>query len=244
MKRGSDFRRSAGASTLRRGSTCKPTPAAARRRGSVRRRAGRSCTTPTAVSARGRWRCCWPGTGSGACARARSRARLAATLLGDLDPEARLASWHLISPAGERSSGGAALGPLLGQLPGGGLGAALASAAPTLAEHAYRWVADHRSALSGPLPAGAKRRARASGQAGRSRARTRPAPVTSTIDALRRQVPRLQGLAGGRDARPPAAARRRPRRGRRGRGRPARDQHLLHHAARRRRSRASRCGAR
>ena len=81
-------------------------------------------------------------------------------LLGDLDEQARLDSWHLISPAGERSSGGAALGPLLGLLPGGTLGARVASASPALSERAYRWVADHRSLLSRPLSAGAKRRAR------------------------------------------------------------------------------------
>ena len=46
---------------------------------------------------------------------------------------------------------------------------------------------------------------------------------------VRGQVPRLQGLAGRRDARPRGAARRRPRRGARGRRRAARDQHVLHH---------------
>ena len=82
-------------------------------------------------------------------------------LLGDLGSEARLSSWHLVSPDGDRSSGGAALAPLLGLLPGGALGAAAASAAPAASECAYRWVADHRSGLSRLLPAAAKRRARA-----------------------------------------------------------------------------------
>jgi predicted DCC family thiol-disulfide oxidoreductase YuxK len=85
-----------------------------------------------------------------------------ARLLGDLDPEARLVSWHLVSPTGERRSGGAALAPLLGLLPGGAPAAALAAAAPALGEGAYRRVADHRSALSRLLPARAKRRAQAS----------------------------------------------------------------------------------
>jgi hypothetical protein len=66
----------------------------------------------------------------------------------------------LVSPAGERSSGGAALEPLLGLLPGGALGAAVASVAPALCERACRGVADRRSALSRLLPARAKRTAR------------------------------------------------------------------------------------
>ncbi len=46
---------------------------------------------------------------------------------------------------------------------------------------------------------------------------------------FRRQVPRLQGLPGGRDDRPSAPARGGPAGGARGGGRPARDQHVLHH---------------
>ena len=80
-------------------------------------------------------------------------------LLADLDAHARLESWHLVSPGGERSSGGAAFAPLLELLPGGALGARLASAAPSSSERAYRWVADRRSTLSRLLPAQAKRRA-------------------------------------------------------------------------------------
>jgi predicted DCC family thiol-disulfide oxidoreductase YuxK len=81
-------------------------------------------------------------------------------LLGELDAQTRLESWHLVSPGGERTSGGAALGPLLELLPGGAGGARVASAAPALCERAYRLVADHRSTLSKLLPAGAKQRAR------------------------------------------------------------------------------------
>ncbi len=93
-------------------------------------------------------------------------------LLPELEPGERLSSWHLISPAGERSSGGAAFGPLLRLLPGGTPGAAAASAAPALAERAYGWVADHRAALSRLLPARAKRRARDTV----SRAEAQPGP--------------------------------------------------------------------
>ena len=38
-------------------------------------------------------------------------------LLGELTPAERMASWHLISPTGERRSGGAALPPLIRLLP-------------------------------------------------------------------------------------------------------------------------------
>ena len=40
-------------------------------------------------------------------------------LLADLDPEARAASWHLVSPDGRRWSAGEAAPPLLRLLPGG-----------------------------------------------------------------------------------------------------------------------------
>jgi predicted DCC family thiol-disulfide oxidoreductase YuxK len=80
-------------------------------------------------------------------------------LLAQLAPEQRLASWHLISPAGDRSSGGAALPPLLRLLPGGSVPAATFARFPRLTERGYRWVADHRSGLSKLVPNGAKRRA-------------------------------------------------------------------------------------
>jgi predicted DCC family thiol-disulfide oxidoreductase YuxK len=80
-------------------------------------------------------------------------------LLKDLTPEQRMASWHLITPAGTRYSAGEALAPLLGLLPGGRPIATAFAAAPGLSERGYRWVADHRSQLSKLVPAGAKRRA-------------------------------------------------------------------------------------
>lgn len=76
------------------------------------------------------------------------QSRKAATLLPDLTPEQRLDSWHLISPAGERFSAGAAFPPLLRLLPGGRLPAAAAARLPGLVERGYRLVADHRSTLS------------------------------------------------------------------------------------------------
>jgi predicted DCC family thiol-disulfide oxidoreductase YuxK len=81
-------------------------------------------------------------------------------LLADLPPERRLASWHLIDDAGRRTSGGEALTVLLRGLPAGRPLAALTGARPDLTERAYRWVADHRSLLSKPIPAAAKERAR------------------------------------------------------------------------------------
>lgn len=83
----------------------------------------------------------------------------AKALLADLDPEQRMASWHLVAPGGERLSGGAALPSLLRLLPGGSVPAAAFSRFPGLTERGYRWVAAHRSSLSRLVPRGAKRRA-------------------------------------------------------------------------------------
>ena len=79
-------------------------------------------------------------------------------LLADLEPEQRMASWHLVS-GGERRSAGAAVPPLLRLLPGGGVLAALTARAPKLTERGYRWVAGHRSALGQLVPDRAKQRA-------------------------------------------------------------------------------------
>ena len=80
-------------------------------------------------------------------------------LLADLTPEQRAASWHLISPDGDRWSAGAAAPPLLRLLPGGRAPAAVLAAAPRATERAYRWVSDHRSILGKLIPEAAKRRA-------------------------------------------------------------------------------------
>jgi predicted DCC family thiol-disulfide oxidoreductase YuxK len=69
-------------------------------------------------------------------------------LLPDLTPAERMASWHLISPTGERHSGGSAATELLKLLPGGRLPAAGFARFPRLTDRAYRWVAEHRSLLS------------------------------------------------------------------------------------------------
>ena len=54
----------------------------------------------------------------------------------------------LISPTGERYSGGMAVTELLRLLPGGRLPAAVLARFPRLTERAYRWVADHRAFFS------------------------------------------------------------------------------------------------
>jgi predicted DCC family thiol-disulfide oxidoreductase YuxK len=78
-------------------------------------------------------------------------------LLQELTSAERMASWHLISPIGERRSGGAAVSPLLrvlaGRLPAAGF-----ARFPRLTDRGYRWVAEHRSQLSKLVPASAKQR--------------------------------------------------------------------------------------
>jgi predicted DCC family thiol-disulfide oxidoreductase YuxK len=69
-------------------------------------------------------------------------------LLADLDPERRMASWHLISPDGSRRSAGGAVAPLLRVLPGGAPAAAVAERFPSLTEAGYRAVASHRAGLT------------------------------------------------------------------------------------------------
>jgi predicted DCC family thiol-disulfide oxidoreductase YuxK len=80
-------------------------------------------------------------------------------LLEELAPAERMASWHLISPTGERHSGGAALPPLLRALPAGRLPAAGFARFPRLTDRGYRWVAKHRSQLSRLVSSSAQRRA-------------------------------------------------------------------------------------
>lgn len=80
-------------------------------------------------------------------------------LLADLTPKQRMASWHLVSPSGQRWSAGTALPPLLRLLPGGRAPAAAFARFPTATERGYRWVAEHRFGLARLLPAQLKRRA-------------------------------------------------------------------------------------
>ncbi len=81
------------------------------------------------------------------------------TLLADLTPAQRDASWHLVFPDGDRESAGAAGPPLLRLLPGGTLPAGALARAPAVTQRAYEWVAEHRSTLSRALPSSVKQRA-------------------------------------------------------------------------------------
>lgn len=83
-----------------------------------------------------------------------------ADLLHDLDPGARMDSWHLIPPGTRRSSAGAAVAPLLRLLPGGSPAAQVAERHPEAVERAYRAVARRRRTLGRLVSAGAARRAR------------------------------------------------------------------------------------
>ncbi|HKO38745.1 MAG TPA: DCC1-like thiol-disulfide oxidoreductase family protein [Solirubrobacterales bacterium] len=83
----------------------------------------------------------------------------AEALLADLDPVERMASMHLVSPGGARTSGGEALPALLGLLSGGRLPAAVLGRFPRFTDRAYRWVATHRIGISRFVPRGWKRRA-------------------------------------------------------------------------------------
>jgi predicted DCC family thiol-disulfide oxidoreductase YuxK len=78
-------------------------------------------------------------------------------LLGDMSPERRMDSWHLVAPDGRVASAGAAFPPLLGQLPGGAPLGRLSARFRVASERGYRWVADHRSTLGSLLPESAKR---------------------------------------------------------------------------------------
>src|ERR1700710_1064275 len=72
----------------------------------------------------------------------------AEVLLTDLSPEERLASWHLISPEGERASAGAALAPLLRLLPGGRIPARWGASFSLIPNRAFGWVGRPRAPLS------------------------------------------------------------------------------------------------
>ena len=66
-------------------------------------------------------------------------------LLADLSDEERMASWHLVTPAGERFSAGEAVPPLLALLPGGRGPARLAALLQPATNAAYRLVAGNRT---------------------------------------------------------------------------------------------------
>lgn len=72
-------------------------------------------------------------------------------LLKGMDPERKMASWHLLAPDGRTYSGGQAVSPLARLLPAGAPIAWLASAFPRTTDRAYWWVARHRDRLGRAL---------------------------------------------------------------------------------------------
>lgn len=71
-------------------------------------------------------------------------------LLASLPPEVRLDSAHVVT-AGRVRSGGAAVAPVLRELPGGRPLAAVAKAMPRVTDRAYRWTARRRTWLGARL---------------------------------------------------------------------------------------------
>ena len=69
------------------------------------------------------------------------------SLLREIDADAKMSSWHLVTPDGRVHSAGAAAPPLLRLLPGGKPLAALLAAFPEGTERAYRTVARNRDRL-------------------------------------------------------------------------------------------------
>ena len=67
------------------------------------------------------------------------------SLLGAMDEEGKMSSWHLVTPDGRVYSAGAAAPPLLRLLPGGKPLAALLAAFPGATDRAYRAVARNRN---------------------------------------------------------------------------------------------------
>ena len=68
-------------------------------------------------------------------------------LLGPMDADTKMASWHLVTPDGEVHSAGRAVEPLMRLLPGGRPFAAAARAMPRLTDRGYAFVAGHRTPL-------------------------------------------------------------------------------------------------
>ncbi|MGH2786095.1 MAG: thiol-disulfide oxidoreductase DCC family protein [Actinomycetota bacterium] len=68
-------------------------------------------------------------------------------LLGDMDDERKMASWHLVGEDGVVRSAGPALGPLLKLLPFGAPLSLIAGALPKSTDRLYRLVARNREKL-------------------------------------------------------------------------------------------------
>ena len=84
----------------------------------------------------------------------------AARLLGAMSEEKRMDSWHLVTPAGEVHSAGAAFPALFELLPGGRPLATLARRFPEATQRTYEAVSRNRGRLARLITQGAARRAR------------------------------------------------------------------------------------
>lgn len=80
-------------------------------------------------------------------------------LLAGMDPDERMASWHLVTADGEVRSAGGAVPDLLDLLPGGHPLAAAFRRFPRATERLYFAVADNRGRLGRLLPRSAVERA-------------------------------------------------------------------------------------
>ena len=132
--------------------------------------AGSSSTTRTAASATG----CCPGCCAGTAPSGFARSRSSGPRRPSCSPTFRRPNaWpprrHPVAPDGARRSGGAALPELLRTLPAGRVPAAGFAHFSRMTDRGYRWVAAHRSGLSGG-PCRARRRGPAAAYAPASRA--------------------------------------------------------------------------
>ncbi|MEX2555622.1 MAG: DUF393 domain-containing protein [Actinomycetota bacterium] len=69
------------------------------------------------------------------------------TLLGDMDEEQKMASWHLVGEDGVVRSAGAGVAPLFRLLPGGAPLAVMAGLFPKSTDRIYRLIARNREKL-------------------------------------------------------------------------------------------------
>jgi predicted DCC family thiol-disulfide oxidoreductase YuxK len=81
-------------------------------------------------------------------------------LLGDLDDETRLSSFHFVDTDGTRYSGGIALAPMFARLPGGLPIAKLLRSMPGPVDVGYEFIATNRQKISKFVPGRLKARSR------------------------------------------------------------------------------------
>jgi predicted DCC family thiol-disulfide oxidoreductase YuxK len=72
----------------------------------------------------------------------------ATRLLPGFDEERMMREWHHVAPDGTIHSGGDAIAPLLGLLPGAAPLGRLASLAPAPTRRLYQWVSKHRGTIA------------------------------------------------------------------------------------------------